>query len=336
MNNMNKIGICIGTRPEFIKCLPLLSSSDLYVPIFVQQHTDIMSVLEDRGHEIIPITDFGTNRLNNIMMSIINSTVFEKCWNAIMVQGDTAVAFAATLTAFHRRIPIIHLEAGLRTYDLEHPWPEEGYRQMIDSIATIALCPSPSAAQHLLDEKFVGRIEVVGNTSIDAIHQYALAPRIGKKVAITLHRRENWDQIQEFFEVIEELAEKHPDLTFVLPVHPNPDIRSKAAQTFQKVQVVDPLPHREMCELLAECNCIISDSGGIQEEASYVGKRVFCCRKITERSELVDEYITYTPTPFALREMFTPQTSLLPSSTVYGVGDAYLKINAILTTIFNV
>ena len=333
---MNKIAVCIGTRPEFIKCLPLLSSSDLYVPIFVQQHTDIMTVLGDRHHEIIPITDFGTNRLNNIMISIMHSSVFEKGWNAIMVQGDTAVAFAAALTAFHQKIPIIHLEAGLRTYDLEHPWPEEGYRQMIDSIATIALCPSPDAAQHLLDEKFSGRIEVVGNTSIDAIHRYALMPRMGQKVVITLHRRENWEQISEFFEVIEELAKKHPELTFVLPVHPNPDIRRKATQIFQKVHVVDPLPHQEMCELLAECNCIISDSGGIQEEASYLGKRVFCCRKITERQELIDKYLTYTPTPFALREMFRPQTSLLPSSTVYGTGDAYLKINDILTTIFNV
>lgn len=329
---MNKIGVFIGTRPELIKCMPLINSSDMYIPIFVQQHTDILDISLNKEYYTISITIFGDNRLNNIIMSIINSNVFNIQWNAILVQGDTAVAFAAAMTAFHRNIKIIHLEAGLRTYDLENPWPEEGYRRMIDSIANIALCPSANSAQNLINEKFTGEIEIVGNTSIDAINQYQLVPRIGNTVVITLHRRENWNQIKSFFEIIEELANSRPELKFILPIHPNPEIK-KLGELFKCVQVINPLSHIEMCKLLAECNCIISDSGGIQEEASFLGKRVFCCRKVTERSELIDNYIVYTPTPESLKTLFTPQTELLPLSTIYGEGKAHLKINSYITNI---
>lgn len=329
---MNKIGVFIGTRPELIKCLPLIKSSDIYVPIFVQQHSDILDISNVNEYHMIPITSYGDNRLNNIIMSIMNSNIINIEWHAILVQGDTAVAFAAAVSAFHRNIKIIHLEAGLRTYDLHNPWPEEGYRRMIDAITNIALCPSNDSAQNLVNENFKGDIQVVGNTSIDAIHNYNLTPKIGDTVIITLHRRENWHQIQAFFEVIEELATIHTNLKFILPIHPNPDIK-KLATIFRNVNVINPLPHAEICKLLADCNCIISDSGGIQEEAGFLGKRVFCCRKVTERTDLIDMYITYTPTPESLRTIFTPQTNLLPRSMVYGEGDAYLKINSYLTNI---
>ena len=329
---MNKIGIFIGTRPELIKCLPLINSSDIYVPIFVQQHTDIMNVPTNKEHYIIPIVEYGQNRLNNIMISIINSPIIDKSWKAILVQGDTAVAFAAAITAFNKKIKIIHLEAGLRTHDLENPWPEEGYRKMIDSIANIALCPSNQSAQNLIDEKFTGEIQIVGNTSIDAISNYNLNSNIGNTIVITLHRRENWDKIKNFFEVIEELANIYTDYNFVIPIHPNPEIM-KLQTIFNRVKVINPLPHSDMCKLLSECNCIISDSGGIQEEASFLGKKVFCCRKVTERTELIDKYIIYTPTPECLKELFTPQKELLPKSIVYGEGKSYLKINEYLTNI---
>ena len=122
------------------------------------------------------------------------------------------------------------------------------------------------------------------------------------------------------------------NLNFIIPIHPNPDIK-KLSNIFKKVNVIEPLAHKDMCKLLSECNCIISDSGGIQEEASFLGKRVFCCRKITERSELVDDYITYTPTPESLYKLFSPQISLLPISNVYGDGSATEKINIFLDSI---
>jgi UDP-N-acetylglucosamine 2-epimerase (non-hydrolysing) len=328
---MKQIAVFIGTRPELIKCNPLLMSSSIYIPVFVQQHTNILDTSHNGIHYIIQIKDHGSNRLNNIIQSILSSDLFDLPWDAILVQGDTAVACAAALAALNSQKRIIHLEAGLRTYNLDHPWPEEGYRRMIDSIASLALCPSVGAAKNLEQEHFTRRIEIVGNTSIDAISKYNLSSKIGSTVIVTLHRRENWSQIKEFFEAIEQLATRHSDLTFLLPIHPNPDIK-RYSTLFQKVQVIDPVPHEKMCELLADCNCIISDSGGIQEEASFLGKKVFCCRQVTERTEIIDPYITFTSTPKSLLALFKPQESLLPSSTLYGTGKAYLKINELLST----
>ena len=147
---MDKIPVFIGTRPELIKCLPLLNSSDIYVPIFVKQHDNIM---EDSDVIYkIDIKEYVNDRLINIIMSIMNSDIFKLNWKVVLVQGDTAVAFAVAITAFNKKIPIIHLESGLRTYDLNNPWPEEGYRRMIDCITSIALCPSYNSYNNLVNE----------------------------------------------------------------------------------------------------------------------------------------------------------------------------------------
>jgi UDP-N-acetylglucosamine 2-epimerase (non-hydrolysing) len=327
---MKKIGVFLGTRPELIKCLPLIQSSSIYTPIFIEQHTDMLSDSYITAKHTIKIQEFGTNRLNNIVSSILHSDIFTLGWDAVLVQGDTAVAFGAALAAFNQGISVIHLEAGLRTYNNNHPWPEEGYRKMIDSITSIALCPSLVSSENLVREGFSGKIHIVGNTSIDAIHSYNLQSTIGNTVLVTLHRRENWYQIKEFFLAIEELAIKHSSLKFILPIHPNPLIKQHQ-YLFKHVQVIDPIPHKTMCEMLANCNCIISDSGGIQEEAGYLGKRVFCCRKVTERVELIDTYLTFTETPEELVSKFSVQNELLPSSTAYGDGTSCLSINKILS-----
>lgn len=330
-SNTKMIGIILGTRPEVIKCLPFLDMSDRFVPIFVLQQTDLLSDYITSTSLQIPVQTSGTTRLNDIVLSILSSTLFKEYrFSALMVQGDTAVAFGAALVAFHNNIPLIHLEAGLRTYNNCHPWPEEGYRKMIDCIAQVALCPSVGSYKNLQNEKYIGEAHIVGNTSIDVISKYNLQPTIGNTVLITLHRRENWHQIPAFFAAIETLAERFPTFEFVIPVHPNPEIRREAQRIFKKVCVIEPLQHSEMCSLLAQCNCVISDSGGIQEEASYLGKRVFCCRETTERDELLDTYLTMTPTPSVLLSSFSPQTELLPCCQVYGTGGATAKIMSVL------
>ena len=327
---MNNIAIIIGTRPEYIKCLPLLKSSNIYKLIYVQQHTDLVKL--DLEHELIPVSNYGDNRLNNIISSILHSSIFDKSWDAIMVQGDTVVAFAAAVTSFNKNIKVIHLEAGLRTYDIKNPFPEEGYRKMIDCISSYGLCPSQQSVDNIRKEGFCGQIVNVGNTSIDAIAKYNLSPQITNKVLVTLHRRENWDLIEAFFKAIEFLANKYQELEFILPIHPNPLI-TKHASIFKKVKVIEPLDHKSLCVLMADCNTIISDSGGIQEEAAYLGKRIFCCRKTTERSELLDTHVVLTPTPDILIDTFLPQTSQLPKSLVYGDGDACIKINEFMITL---
>jgi UDP-N-acetylglucosamine 2-epimerase (non-hydrolysing) len=324
---MKNIAIIIGTRPEYIKCLPLLKSSTIYKLIYVEQHTDLIDI--NNEYSRIKIKEYSDSRLNNIVSSILHSTVFENKWDAILVQGDTIVAFSAALAAFNKQIKVIHLEAGLRTYDIDNPYPEEGYRKMIDSISSIGLCPSLLSAENLKREGFAGEITVVGNTSIDAIAQYNLTSKISNKVLITLHRRENWPIIRTFFEVIEVLANKYPDLEFILPVHPNPLIKNHI-DIFKKVKVIEPLAHKDLCILIAECNSIISDSGGIQEEASFLGKKVFCCRKLTERTELLNDYVVLTSTPEDLYAIFSPQTEILRCSSIYGNGNSCQKINTYL------
>jgi UDP-N-acetylglucosamine 2-epimerase (non-hydrolysing) len=317
--------VFIGTRPEWIKCAPLFVNPQ-FQPIFVAQQKELLP--EHSGFPTILINEFCENRLSNLVASILVADVWSKAEgvSAVLVQGDTAVAYAAAVAAFHRGLPVIHLEAGLRTRNLAHPWPEEGYRKMVDGIAAVALCPSKGAAAALKAESYGGQITIVGNTSIDAIAKYGLKPRIGTQVVVTLHRRENWALMREWFIAVEALAQKHVDLEFVIPVHPNPVIKDLADEIFKSVKVVPPLPHEAMCRLLADCNCVISDSGGIQEEAAFLGKRVFCCRVVTERDELVPTYVTLVPSPQELDSAFVPQHLLLPSATVYGCGEATEKI----------
>lgn len=331
---MSKIAVLFGTRPEWIKCRRLIEhDASMFFPIYVKQHSDL---LKDVPVEYtIPIIEHGTNRLNNIMSSILHSDVWTTHrFAAVLVQGDTVVAYGGALAAYHNKIPIVHLEAGLRTYDLEHPYPEEGYRKMIDAITSVALCPSDDSANNIRREGGKQQVYIVGNTSIDNIVDYNFEARVGKKILVTLHRRENWDSILEYFQVIERLANKYADYEFILPIHPNPIIRQHASAVFEKVQVVEPMEHTELCKLLAECNCVISDSGGIQEEASFYGKRIFCCRKVTERAELVPTYITFTPTPSELYTGFSPQSDLLPKCNLYGDGTAYLKCYKIISDIY--
>jgi len=154
--------LSFGTRPEYIKFKPLMEKMEGridYKTLFTGQHVDLVSNKTDYR---INIKD-GNNRLDSIVSSIMDSVDFSGC-SAVMVQGDTTSAYAVALSAFHHRIPIIHLEAGLRTYNLEHPYPEEANRQMIARIAALHLCPTELSRQLLIDERLPGRIEVVGNT----------------------------------------------------------------------------------------------------------------------------------------------------------------------------
>jgi UDP-N-acetylglucosamine 2-epimerase (non-hydrolysing) len=334
---MTKIAVLFGTRPEFIKCKPLLTNSNELKAIYVEQHVELFDeTFTTSVYKRICIENSSTCRLTNIVTSVLNSGIFDERWDAVMVQGDTAVAFAGALAAFHRSIPVIHLEAGLRTFDIQNPWPEESYRKSIDSMTSLAFCPTDVSMNNLRKEGYSGIAHIVGNTSIDVISSYNLKTHLGNKVLVTLHRRENWNVISEFFAVIEELAHTHPDLEFILPIHPNPAIRKNAESIFKKVKVIEPLPHKELCELMASCNCIISDSGGIQEEASYLGKRVFCCRKVTERCEVLGSHVILTPTALELKTHFEKQTDSLEKSCIYGNGKTYLKVLEVIKSIYGI
>lgn len=270
--------VAYGTRPEWIKLyklIDLLKKNSKVCVLYTGQQKDI----GDFGYDRKIIIKDGSNRLNSIISSVLESDIFQDITHVI-VQGDTASAFAVALAAFNNGIPVIHIEAGLRTYDKGNPYPEESYRQMISALADYHFCPTEKDYSNLYRERKNGKSFVVGNTVIDTLP--VLPCSYEDKVLVTMHRRENLPNIKEWFSSIEELANLYPNIEFILPLHPNPLIKD-AAKILHKVNVVEPMDHQKLLDLISKCKCIISDSGGIQEEASFYRKKVIVCRKVTER-----------------------------------------------------
>lgn len=196
---------------------------------------------------------------------------------------------------------IIHLEAGMRTYDLLNPFPEEGYRQMITRLTNIHLCPSVIEKNNILKElisdrfsngkeNIIQNIYIVGNTILDLVKSYNIKTSRENKVLITLHRRENWNLFKNYLIELIKLAINKPTLSFYFILHPNPSFKTiwNDVQNLNNIPdnifIKPPISHKELIELLSTCNYVITDSGGIQEEANFLGKHIYVFRKQTERS----------------------------------------------------
>lgn len=278
--------ITYGTRPEWIKINPLINEMEKqgisYKIIFTGQHKTISNGKFDYYLDGI---DYGSNRLDNIIMNCMNiPDEFYKDITHVLVQGDTTSVIGVALSAMHRKITVIHLEAGLRTYDIENPYPEEYNRRMVSTIANLHLCPTELNKLNLESEKVLGDVYVVGNTALDNLVEYKDKCEYENKILVTLHRRENHDIIDEWFSKINQLAINHPKLEFILPLHPNPNVQ-KHKDLLSNVKVINPLPHNELLEILIKTRLVITDSGGIQEECSFFNKKCIVCREITERPE---------------------------------------------------
>jgi UDP-N-acetylglucosamine 2-epimerase (non-hydrolysing) len=319
--------ICFGTRPEWLKIKPLLPHLDCKL-LFTGQHEDLVKEI---NFDYTPSYKSTTgNRLDDVISSCLGSFPDDPDIDSVLVQGDTASAFGCALAAFNRGLRVIHLEAGLRSYDLENPYPEEGYRQMISRIATIHLCPTELAEGRLLDERCLGSIEVVGNTVLDNIVQYKDNIIYDNKVLVTLHRRENHDMIAEWFEELDRLARRNADIDFILPIHPNPNVQ-KHRHLLKSVTVVDPLQHSDLIELLRTCLCTITDSGGIQEEATFLNKKSIVCRTVTERPEAVN-HLKLCLSPKDLERVFNDVVNdpIINEPCPYGDGKSAQKVKEIL------
>ena len=313
--------ITYGTRPEYIKVLPVINEMKkrgmLYKTFFTGQHTDLLGVAEKPNH-ILSISD-GPNRLDSIVQSILNKEeIFDDITN-VMVQGDTSSAFATALAAFHRKIPVAHLEAGLRTYDKYSPYPEEFNRAAISALAQIHLCPTHTAASNLKKEQRTN-IFVVGNTVLDHLNDIEVTT--SNKVMVTLHRREKLHQIQAWFETINEIAKEYKHLEFILPIHPNPEVR-KHIDILSDVTVVEPMEHGDFISELSSCLFIITDSGGVQEEAAFLKKPCIVCRDFTERVEGLDTFSILCKEPQYLKgyiEHWATKVDLTDKACPYGNG----------------
>ena len=326
--------ISFGTRPEWIKIKPIVDEIEGEIPykiLFTGQHTSLVEeYLEDTF--ILNDIDDGDNRLDSIVCSLLNrDSIFEDITH-VLVQGDTTSAFAVGLAAFHRNIPVIHLEAGLRTYDNQNPYPEEFNRTALTALATIHLCPTKDSSKNLIPTMQVDdKIYSPGNTVLDNLR--GMEPEVQDKVLVTMHRRENHENIKEWFEEINKIAKDYPELEFMMPLHPNPNVvRHKDILT--DVRVVDPLSHAECIEFVRTCKTIITDSGGIQEESSFLKKKCIVCRKVTERAEGIGSFSFMCKNPNELKSIFDGIINsgefLVDEECPYGDGLAAEKIKKIL------
>ena len=320
--------ICYGTRPEYLKVKPLIDAAKgrlKYATLFTGQHPDLV---EEKADFEISIKE-GPYRLNALVSSIMDSFDFKnEGITRVLVQGDTTSAFTVALSAFYHKIPVIHLEAGLRTYNLYEPYPEEANRQMISRITALHLCPTELAQQRLIEERAPGRIEIVGNTVLDNLRDIDISHE--KKVLVTMHRRENQHSIQSWFRQIDRVAKNYPDHEFLLPIHPNPAVR-RHRHLFRHVKVVEPMNHTELIGYLAKCAFVITDSGGVQEEASYLRKPCLVCRKETERTEGLHNFSLLCESPELLLDRVEDLKDLpLEGECPYGQGDSAERIVKIL------
>tara|TARA_R100001509_G_scaffold2215_2_gene1852 strand:- start:65 stop:1075 length:1011 start_codon:yes stop_codon:yes gene_type:complete len=281
--------VCFGTRPEWLKVKPLVDKLDCKL-LFTGQHPDLLKEVnfDYRIYPELSSTSLtGGLRLNSVIQDCLEQFPYSdsNLFDYVLVQGDTATAFACALASFNLNLKIIHLEAGLRTRDLKNPYPEEGYRQMISRIADINLCPTELSLRNLETDYVAGESYVVGNTVLDNLLKYKKSTDYGNKVLVTLHRRENHPIMRDWFLALDNIAKIYKDdLEFILPIHPNPRVLEHK-HLLDHVNVVDPLSHDDLLKLLVECKFCITDSGGIQEEASFFNKKCIVCRKNTERQE---------------------------------------------------
>lgn len=314
--------IAFGTRPEYIKLkcfINELKENNLdYQCVFIKQHDKSFVGIEGLDFKELLIDSSNSNRLNQIVSDVCKKLEFPKNTKLVVVQGDTATSFAVALAAFNNGIPVAHIEAGLRTWDLRNPYPEEGYRRMIDSISDFHFCPTLNDFNNLLTQPLSEKSYVTGNTVIDSMPEFKEEKT--NEVYITLHRRENHPILNVWFEKLEELATLDKETKFIFIKHPNPNV-TKHLGIFKNVKVIEPMPHSEMLKLIAQkAKLLITDSGGLQEEASHYNKFCIVCRKVTERpsdssvcidgpEELIEVYMDYKDHSIISRGTFGDGTS---------------------------
>lgn len=311
-----RVMVVYGTRPEGIKMAPLvraLEAHDALTPVVVTagQHKHILEQVNDL-FGITPDHDLdlmapgqALNAMSAKLLTRLDPILESEKPDAIVVQGDTTTVAVSALAAFHRQIPVVHLEAGLRSGDISSPFPEEGNRLIAGQVAALHLAPTPQAKANLLREAFnPDIITVTGNTVIDALHFTGSQPvqwpdeRLAEVIAsdrpiilLTTHRRENWGAPMEATaRAVARIAAAHPDHTVVVPMHPNPIVRDALVPNLQNlanVVLIDALDYLPFTHLMKRAMLVLTDSGGVQEEAPSFGKPVLVLRENTERPEAV-------------------------------------------------
>lgn len=368
MTNVRTVLVVFGTRPEAIKMAPLVLELKKHSPWNIRlavtaQHRDLLDQVL-HVFQIQPDYDLNIMKERQSLQDItarvlsgLHAVMLETKPDMVLVHGDTTTTFAAALAAFYQKVPIGHVEAGLRTYDKYAPYPEEMNRQLTGVLADLHFAPTHTAQKALLSEgKRKESIYVTGNTVIDALRttvrddfNHPLLERIGRApwILMTAHRRENWGQpLKNIFQAIKTILSHHDDLHLVYPVHPNPHVRELAYAYLgdvPRVHLIEPLEMVDFHNLMARATLILSDSGGVQEEAPALGRPVLVLRDVTERPEGVEagtlllvgtdeaRIVTETERLLSDREAYL---SMARAKNPYGDGQASRRIREALAYYF--
>ena len=312
-----QIMFVFGTRPEAVKLAPIIKAlerSSAFVPLVVvtAQHRSMLDQVND-FFEVVPDFDLGIMEDGQSLADLtcramhgLGPLLTEHRPHAVVVQGDTTSTFAGALSAFYHRIPVVHVEAGLRTFDRHSPFPEEMNRQLTTRLADLHLAPTSVCRQNLLDEGVApGAVVVTGNSVIDALlwavdkgapygdeRLEGLDDHAGPVLLVTAHRRESWGpRMRNIGRALGRIADSEPDLTIVVPAHMNPTVRADLLPPLLgkgNVIVTEPLGYGGFCRLMNRATVVLTDSGGVQEEAASLAKPVLVLRDTTERVEAIE------------------------------------------------
>lgn len=370
MLRMKKVMLVFGTRPEAIKMCPLVnelkSRPDQFetVVCVTGQHREMLDqVLRVFG--VVPNHDLHIMRPGQTLFDItcnilfkLKGTLEKERPDAVLVHGDTTTSFAAAPACFYLQIPVGHVEAGLRTRDIYSPWPEEFNRQAVDIVSEWYFAPTDASRQNLIDEaKPASKIYVTGNTGIDALkttvrddyhNEHLDWASDSRLILITAHRRENLGEpMRHMFRAIRRVMDEHSDVKAIYPIHMNPQVRSAAHEELDgcdRLRIIEPLEVLDFHNFLARCHLVLTDSGGIQEEAPGLGKPVLVMRNTTERPEGIvaktlrlvgtEEEMIYQVFSELLENEAT-YNAMSKASNPYGDGNASERIAEILSNAFN-
>lgn len=366
---MKNVGILLGTRPEAIKLLPVyleMKKIETLRPVLIStgQHREMLKQIFD-FFETRPDIDLALMSHNQTLAGLtarlctsLQDLFAQEPLDLIVVQGDTTSAFVGGLIAFYNKIPVAHVEAGLRTYNKYSPFPEELNRKLISCVADINFAPTLKA-KAALEKEHCPNIHVVGNTVVDALfyclkllsgqttkyrEKFSFLEADKKLVLITGHRRENFGEgFRNICDSILFLADRYPELQFVYPVHLNPNVRDVVFETLggkDNIIMIDPLPYDEMIFLMSQTHILLTDSGGIQEEAPSLNIPTLVMRDSTERMEGIENgcaLLVGTDRNSIIRnfnDVYSDQALYEKMSSVpnpYGDGTAAIQIARILT-----
>lgn len=365
-----KVAIIIGTRPEAIKMASIywaMKESPSFEPIILNtgQHSDLLaetmlSLGLQAHYDLNVMTPAQTlSGSASKLLIAVSDTLTAVRPDIVLVQGDTTTAFISALAAFYLRIKVGHIEAGLRTTSIQEPFPEEGHRRAISALSSIDFCPTDEAFARIVKEgKPKESVYMTGNTGIDTLRQIsgkiesgAILPseevrkftKNRKFVLVTCHRRESFGQpISNIMKSIRKIATQNPEIDFIFPVHPNPNVVAVAKESLTNISnvfLLKPLRYVDLVYLLSNALFIVSDSGGLQEEAPALGKKIIVLREVTERMEAVNAgYATLVGSNSKriekaieehLNELISKENTL-GKSDIFGDGSASKRILEIL------